>query len=149
MGSRYGQSMSEKRTRVGAYAVCVREGRLLLVHQSAPGPAQGKWTLPGGGVDFGESPATATVREVEEGTGGTAITAELLGVHDNVYGSDDGIKRHGVRLLYAATVAGDLECQGNDEIDGIEWHPLDDLPSATTEWAQLAACLASGRTQVT
>jgi len=139
--------MSPRKTRVGAYAVCVREGSLLLVHQVAPGSAEGTWTLPGGGVDFGESPVAAVTREVREETGGTATTAELLGVHDNVYDSSDGIQRHGIRLLYAATVTGELGADDNGEIDGIGWHPLDDLPETTTAWARLAALLISERAQ--
>lgn len=122
---------------------------MLLVHQAAPGPAEGKWTLPGGGVDFGESPAAAVVREVHEETGGTVTTAELLGVHDNVYGSNDGIQRHGIRLLYTATVRGDLRAEGNDEIDAVGWHPLDDLPETTTAWAYLGAFLAAGQPRAT
>ncbi|MET1006108.1 MAG: NUDIX domain-containing protein, partial [Propionibacteriaceae bacterium] len=58
--------MSAQVTRVSAYAVCRRSGQLLLVHQAAPGPAAGLWTLPGGGVEFGESPAAAVRREVRE-----------------------------------------------------------------------------------
>lgn len=139
--------MGQRRTRVGAYAVCVRDGRLLLVHQAIAGPGEGEWTLPGGGVDFGESPAAAVVREVHEETGGRAVLAELLGVHANVYGSSDGIQRHGIRLLYAATVTGDLHAVGN-ESDVVGWYPLDDLPETTTPWARLAAQLADRRPQV-
>jgi hypothetical protein len=44
--------------RVAAYAVC-REGERLLCCRLAPGePSPGSWTLPGGGIDFGERPET-------------------------------------------------------------------------------------------
>lgn len=135
--------MTLKKTRVGAYAVCVREGQLLLVHQAAPGPAQDRWTLPGGGVDFGESPAAAVVREVREETGGAAVPGKLLGVHDNVYDSPEGVLRHGIRLLFATSITGELRAGGNGEIDAVGWHPISDLPDTTTAWAQLAAQLAS------
>lgn len=134
--------MTLRKTRVGAYAVCVQEGQLLLVHQAAPGPAQDRWTLLGGGIDFGESPAAAVVREVREETGATAVPGELLGVHDNVYDSPEGVRRHGIRLLFSTTVNGVLRAGGDGEIDAVGWHPISDLPETTTAWAQLAAQLA-------
>jgi hypothetical protein len=50
--------------RVAAYAVVVESGQVLLPHW-LEGPISG-WTLPGGGIDPGEDPADAVVREVEE-----------------------------------------------------------------------------------
>ena len=54
-------------TRVAAYALCKRDGRILLC-RIGPGPwtAVGRWTLPGGGIDFGEPPADAALRELTE-----------------------------------------------------------------------------------
>lgn len=54
------------RDRPGAYAVLLREGRVLLTHQAEPVP---EWQLPGGGIDPGESPVAALHREVAEETG--------------------------------------------------------------------------------
>lgn len=54
-----------KKTRVGAYAWVENEGKVLLVKQ-ALGPNKGKWGLPGGGIDFGESPLAALKRELME-----------------------------------------------------------------------------------
>ncbi|MBA8792973.1 ADP-ribose pyrophosphatase YjhB (NUDIX family) [Friedmanniella endophytica] len=135
--------MPQRRTRVGAYAVCVRDGRLLLVHQISPGPAANRWTLPGGGVDFGEDPVDAVHREVREETGGRVELGRVLGVHANVY-EIDHVSIHGVRLLYAATVDGELAPGPGEEIDRIGWHPVDDLPAETTAWARLGAELAHG-----
>ncbi len=54
------------RRRPGAYAVLLREGRVLLTHQTDPVP---EFQLPGGGIDRGESPLRALRREVLEETG--------------------------------------------------------------------------------
>lgn len=54
------------RRRPGAYAILVRDGRLLLTHQAEPEP---EYQLPGGGIDPGESPLAALHREVYEETG--------------------------------------------------------------------------------
>ncbi len=53
-----------QQTRVGAYVVCVRDATLLLVRFAR----SERWTLPGGGLDHGERPEDAAVREVTEET---------------------------------------------------------------------------------
>ncbi len=52
--------------RPGAYAILLRGDDMLLTHQAAPEP---EYQLPGGGIDPGESPTVALVREVFEETG--------------------------------------------------------------------------------
>jgi len=57
-------------TRIGAYVVVLDEaGRLLLCRNGDGGPEHGSWTLPGGGLEFGEDPAAGALRELEEETG--------------------------------------------------------------------------------
>lgn len=46
-----------KRLRVAAYAVCVRDGQLLLARSPAPDGTP-EWVLPGGGMEHGEDPST-------------------------------------------------------------------------------------------
>ncbi len=64
------------RRRMGAYAVLVREGRVLLTYQEEPLP---EFQLPGGGLDPGESPVQALHREVFEETGWRISTPKRLG----------------------------------------------------------------------
>jgi 8-oxo-dGTP diphosphatase len=64
--------------RPGAYALLVRDGRLLLTHQSQPDP---EFQLPGGGIDAGETGLRALHREVFEETGWTIGNARWLGVY--------------------------------------------------------------------
>jgi 8-oxo-dGTP diphosphatase len=60
----------ERRRRIGAYGLCRDgDGRVLLVRASARSVRPGTWFLPGGGIDHGEDPADAVVRELAEETG--------------------------------------------------------------------------------
>ena len=66
------------RLRPGAYGILVRDGRVLLTHQSGPEP---EFQLPGGGIDPGEGGMRALHREVFEETGWTIGKARWLGVY--------------------------------------------------------------------
>ena len=63
-------SRPNRRTRIGSYSLCLDdEGRILLARLSALEVDVGAWTMPGGGIEFGEHPDAAAVRELEEETG--------------------------------------------------------------------------------
>ncbi|MFF1449501.1 NUDIX hydrolase [Streptomyces sp. NPDC058274] len=118
--------------RVAAYAVCVRDGRMLLARWVA-GDGTRRWTLPGGGMDHGEDPYDTVVREAEEETGYTVEPVALLGV--------DSIKRvyarrlggtadfHGLRIVYEARITGgELRYETNGSTDMAAWHALEEVP---------------------
>lgn len=60
--------MTEKISRFGAYGVVIDGGKILL-SQKKSGPYQGLWGLPGGAIEFGESPEESFRRELLEETG--------------------------------------------------------------------------------
>lgn len=96
-----------RRRRIAAYALVRREGTVLLtVLSDKARAAPGAWTMPGGGVDVGEAPEAAVVREVWEETGQRVEVDGLLGVtSDHWIGrAPDGTLEdfQPIRLLYRA-----------------------------------------------
>ena len=76
----------DKRTRVGAYAICLDETGRILLCRIAPSVAPGEiWTLPGGGLDFGEPPETAVIRELREESGYIGDVVALACVADRLF----------------------------------------------------------------
>jgi 8-oxo-dGTP diphosphatase len=107
------------RTRLGAYSICLDEaGRILLARLSAIEVDVGAWTLPGGGVDFGEHPDAAAVRELHEETGLDGEIEEVAGVFSHVYRSSrfaGGDDLHFLGIVYRMRIRGG---ELRDEIDG-------------------------------
>ncbi|NLF04682.1 MAG: NUDIX domain-containing protein [Actinomycetales bacterium] len=112
--------------RVAAYAIVHDdEGRVLLSHLAPPGGDV--WTLPGGGIDPGEDPRDAAVREVLEETGLRVELEELIGVDSIVMPAADrapGLPdMHWIRIVYRAHVTGGELCAEVDgSTDGAAWH---------------------------
>lgn len=103
-------------TRVGCYGWIERDGKVLLTYYTLPadrfGVVNQGWTLPGGGMEVGESPEDTVVREVAEETGYVARPADLLGV-DNHYiapaerfAPEGDRPLHALRLIYRAEITG-------------------------------------------
>lgn len=121
--------------RIAAYGVAIRDEQILLTRISGNGHRPGMWTLPGGGVDHGERPADAVVRELREETGLEAEVEELLGVHDvHFTGTAPGGRTedfHGVHVLFRVAVPEDapqvLELDGTT--DAAAWVPLAEVES--------------------
>ncbi|HKC12315.1 MAG TPA: NUDIX hydrolase [Vicinamibacteria bacterium] len=77
---------------IGVGGVLIHEGRVLLIRRGKE-PLRGRWVVPGGTVEAGETLETALVREMEEETGIRVRPSDLLTVFDR-------IQREGSRVLY-------------------------------------------------
>jgi acetyl-CoA carboxylase carboxyl transferase subunit beta len=104
---------------VGAIVWRAADGAVLLVQRANP-PLAGRWTLPGGKVEPGETPAEAIVREVREETG-----------------LDVRVLRHLERVELGGFVIDEIECalaapaldtpRAGDDASDVRWASLDEL----------------------
>ncbi|MFI0900427.1 NUDIX hydrolase [Streptomyces sp. NPDC020983] len=137
------------RTRVSAYAVALRDGRLLLARLAPASPvfAPGLWHLPGGGVDPGEQPVEALTRELHEETGLPLTRARLLDARTYTAGRH-GVDWHLTALFYAVELGGAApevtETGGSTE--AAAWIPLADLrePDLSPPAADAVRMLGTG-----
>lgn len=115
---------------MAAYAVCVRDDRVLLARSPAPGGTH-EWVLPGGGMDHGEDPLDTVVRELDEETGYRVEVTGLLGIDTSRQtlgraGLRGPVDQHGVRIVYEGrVVGGELRNEVNGSTDLAAWHDLD------------------------
>ena len=122
--------MKPQRARVTAYALIHDSNRILLCQLSKEIPRWvGYWTLPGGGLNFGESPEDAVVREVEEETG-LPIRPGSIAKIDSIFDTCGSEDFHGIRIIYCADiVSGELRHETSGTTDYCDWHELHAAPS--------------------
>ena len=137
-------STGVERVRLAAYAWIERGDALLLCRIAAPDIAAGQWTLPGGGLDFGEDPLDGVLRELREETGLVGTVGELLGVRSAILEPEmtkRGDRLHVVGVLYRVDAAdADLVMEVDGSTDLAAWIPfaeLDALPAVPlVGWAR-------------
>lgn len=131
------------RQRIGAYGVLTRtrQGRteLLLTRISPTDYGAGMWTLPGGGIDHGEHPDDAVIREVYEETSlhvsvrnvVTVTSLHILG--RNRHGVLEDFQGVGIIYLVDARPGVDLDdlrvVEEDSSTDLVEWVLLEEAES--------------------
>jgi 8-oxo-dGTP diphosphatase len=136
------------RPHLAVSAAIVRDGTVLIVRRARP-PAHGLFTLPGGGVEAGETLHEAIVREVLEETRLVIAPLELAGYRDVIARDPDGkVERHFVVLPFAARwLSGDVVL--NEELAEAHWLAPEALAGLATtdglaEVVRAAMAIAGG-----
>ena len=126
----------ERRQRISAYGLIVADDSILLARIAAGYPGAGSWTLPGGGIDWGEAPQDALHRELYEETGLRGEIRSLLGIDSLRRERSHNGRRigfHGLRIIYEVVARGEPRVT---EIDGsvveARWLPLGEIPQVST-----------------
>jgi 8-oxo-dGTP diphosphatase len=112
-------------------AAVFRGGRALIIRR-ARAPLLGHFSLPGGGVEVGETLAGALARELMEEVG---IEAEIIAFNRHVeaiFPEGSRIRTHFVIASFVARwITGEPSL--GDEVDAVDWiDPVADLPSPTS-----------------
>ncbi|MFD0555497.1 NUDIX hydrolase [Stackebrandtia endophytica] len=136
--------------RVGAYAWLTRPDGKVLLTMIPPGYwAAGLWHLPGGGVDFGETPEEGLLREVYEETSQRAELTGLRGLvsrHDPESVTPDGRPSnfHGINIIWGARIEEETPLRILDvggSTSDLRWFDVDeiaDLPKTVAVEAGLS-----------
>ena len=119
---------NEQFTRIASYGIIIKNDEILLCRISDKLPKhQGYWTLPGGKIEFGESPEEAMIREVFEETGLTVQPESILGIDSEVLHSESK-SHHQIRIIYKVSyLTGNLVFEQNGTTDMCHWLPVQEV----------------------
>lgn len=123
--------------RCGASAAIFRNDEVLLIER-AKGALKGRWSLPGGHVEPGETAKAAALREVREETGVEAEICGLVDIHEVILrGPDDGLVAHYLIAVHHGRWRAGEPVAGSDaavarfvQIENVDSFPLTDGAAA-------------------
>ena len=111
---------------VGVGAIIVQNGKILIVRRSSE-PGKGKWSVPGGLVELGETVEQAVVREVREECGLDVEVDRLIDVVDSMTFDRNGrLKYHFIILDFFVKIKGGKLRPGDDAKEAL-WVPLEEV----------------------
>ena len=120
---------------IGSYGIIIKDNKILLINKVG-GPYNGKLDLPGGTIEFNESPDKALIRELKEEVGIDVVDFKLINV-DSVNiewehkGELEKIKH--IFILYkinkySGNIEEDIEINSiNDDSKGAKYYDIDKL----------------------
>jgi len=112
---------------VGVGAVLIHQGRVLLIRRGKE-PLRGRWVVPGGTVELGETLEQALVREVLEETGLLVKPREVVAVFDRIHSDADHVDYHYVIVDYLCDYVGG-EARAASDAEAVALVAPEDLPA--------------------
>jgi 8-oxo-dGTP diphosphatase len=124
--------MKYKQPGITTDGILFKNNQVLLI-QRKNDPYKGKWALPGGFVEYGETTEEAVVREVYEETGLKTKIRELVGVYSDPKRDPRG---HTITIAYFLENLSDHMHAGDDALD-VKFFNLDQLPILSFDHAKI------------
>ena len=111
---------------VGIGAVIINEGKIALIKRGSE-PSKGKWTIPGGLVELGETLEQSVIRETKEETGLDVENPRLIDVVSNVDLDEKGkVKYHYVIIDYLVHVKNGT-AKASSDAEELRWVPFEEV----------------------
>lgn len=115
--------------KVDVRGAVVRDGKVLLVQERS----DGRWCLPGGWADVGESPAEMVVREVQEESGLEVAPRKVVAVYDANRSPDKPAEfYHAYKIIFLCDITGGA-VQASYETLAVDFFPFDQLPPLSSD----------------
>jgi ADP-ribose pyrophosphatase YjhB (NUDIX family) len=111
-----------KTPRIGAAVLVVHEDKVLLGKRNKTN-AYGKWVIPGGGVDFGESLEQAAIRELKEETNIDITNLSFLRFKEIIFPDHD---YHRIVFFYKAKPTS-FDLIARDDLDKVQFFTKKEL----------------------
>lgn len=112
--------------RIGVSACVWRDGKVLLVERGKE-PWKGKWSLPGGSLEFGETVREAARRELAEETGVEADLERLVDIDDAIMRDRAGtpVAHYSIACFTGHWRKGEARAQ--DDVTSVQWAEIEIL----------------------
>lgn len=110
---------------VGVGGVIVQDGKVVIVKRRYD-PLAGRWSIPGGGVELGETLEASVAREMLEETGLEVEVGPVIEVFDRITRDDEGsVRYHFVLVDYLCWPVGGVLQAGSDVAEAVLVDPSD------------------------
>lgn len=132
---------------VAVGGVVVHEGRVLLIRRGQR-PMEGRWSIPGGIVELGETIADAVARELKEETGVCVRVLDLIEIYEKVARDGAGIAQyHFVILDYRCEFVEGTASAGGDvtEVMWVTEQQLESLGLTAAAKGVIQKAFSAGR----
>ena len=115
-----------------SYLVCLRDGEVLLARRYNTGYQDGKWSMPAGHVDKGETFTQCVIRETKEEIDITVSEKDIRVAHVLHRNSETNEEDERMDIFFVCERwNGEPKIMEPHKCDGLEWFPTSNLPEDT------------------